>query len=425
MNSDKNNSLVVKKIALFAAGLLALGSCCSSENAEPGNPLSKWKPGYFDVHQISTGRGNVALMVLPDATTMMVDMGDLGDVSRKKQEIMPVMPDASRTAAQWAARYISRILDEVGRDKVDYALITHFDTDHVGAWYMKDSVLTRSGFAEIEDLIHIEKLVDRGHSYPDAEALKKRANNLVAHHLEYLEYRKSKGLKYEKFVVGSSGQFRLLFSPEKYPDFRIQNIYANGQLWTGNGLETIDLVPGEGDEKVANEKKMNENRNSCTINISYGDFDYHNGGDIQGVKPNSPDQWLNIEKSVGEFIKEVDVAVANHHSFSDAMFAPFLEITNPQVCIIPVWDFYHPQPRPLNDMLRAGISDKERDIFSAGLVKSNRTRLAEDGEKIHPSGHIVLRVYKGGKKFQIFVLDDTTAETPTIIYKSDIYTSRN
>jgi hypothetical protein len=364
-------------------------------------------------------------MVLPDATTMMVDMGDLGDVSKKKKEIMPVMPNASKTAAQWAAKYISRVLDEIGRDKVDYALITHFDTDHVGAWYMKDGELTKSGFAEIEDMIHIEKLVDRGHTYPDADALKVRAGNLVTHHLEYLEYRKSKGLKYEKFVVGSSEQFRLLKSPQKYPEFKIQNIYASGQLWTGNGLETIDLVPGEGEEKLANEKKMNENRNSCTINISYGDFDYHNGGDIQGVKPNAPNQWLDIERKVGEFIKEVDVAVANHHSFSDAMFAPFLEITNPQVCIIPVWDYYHPQPRPLSNMLRAGVSDKERDIYSAGLVESNRTRLAEDGAKIHPSGHIVLRVYKGGKEFQVFVLDDTTTDTPTIIYKSPIYTSRN
>lgn len=414
----------MKKIILFAAGLLALSSCCF-EKAEQGDPLPKWKPGYFDVHQISTGRGNVALMVLPDATTMMVDMGDLGDVSKKKKEIMPIMPNASKTPAQWAAKYISRVLDEIGRDKVDYALITHFDTDHVGAWYIKDSVLTKSGFAEIEDLIHIEKLVDRGHTYPDAEALKKRAGNLVTHHLEYLKYRESKGLQYEKFVVGSSEQFRLLNSPDKYPDFRIQNIYASGQLWTGSGLETRDLVPGEGEEKVANEKKMNENRNSCTINISYGDFDYHNGGDIQGVKPNAPDKWLNIEKSVAEFIKEVDVAVANHHSFSDAMYAEFLEITNPQACIIPVWDFYHPQPGTLGNMLRAGISEKERDVFSAGLVKSNRIRLAEDGKKIHPSGHIVLRVYKGGKEFQIFVLDDTTTETPTIIYKSDIYTSRN
>ena len=415
----------MRKITLITACLLALGACCSVKKAEVGEQLPKWKPGYFDVHQISTGRGNVALMVLPDATTMMVDMGDLGDVSKKKQEIMPIMPNASKTPAQWAAGYISRVLDEIGREQVDYALITHFDTDHVGAYYMKDSVLTKSGFAEIEDMIHIEKLVDRGHTYPDAEALKKRAGNLVAHHLEYLKYRESKGLKYEKFVVGSSEQFKLLNSPAKYPDFKIQNIYASGQLWTGEGLETIDLVPGEGEEKFANEKKMNENRNSCTIKISYGDFDYHNGGDIQGVKPNSPDQWLNIEKSVAEFVKEVDVAVANHHSFSDAMFAPFLGITNPQVCIIPVWDFYHPQPRPLNDMLRAGISEKERDIYSAGLVKSNRTRLADDGAKIHPSGHVVLRVYKGGKEFQIFVLDDTTTEIPTIIYKSDIYTSRN
>jgi beta-lactamase superfamily II metal-dependent hydrolase len=416
----------MNKLTYFAAAaLLALGSCCCPKNAEIGDTLPEWKPGYFDVHQISTGRGNVALMVLPDATTMMVDMGDLGDVSNKKQEIMPIMPNASKTPAQWAAKYISRVLDEVGRDRVDMALVTHFDADHVGAYYMKDGVLTKSGFAEIEDLIHIEKLVDRGHTYPDAEALRVRAGNLVAHHLEYLKYRESKGLKYEKFVVGSSEQFKLLRSPKKYPDFKIQNIYANGQLWSGKGLETIDLVPGEGEQKRENEKYMNENRNSCTINISYGDFDYHNGGDIQGMKPDSPNQWLNTEKQVAEFIKEVDVAVANHHSYSDAMFSPFLEITNPQVCIIPVWDFYHPQPSTLSNMLRAGIEEKERDIFSAGLVHSNRLRLAEDGAKIHPSGHVVLRVYKGGKEFQVFVLDDTTTDTPTIIYKSELYKSRN
>lgn len=415
----------MRKITFITACLLSLGACCSVNKEGVGNPLPKWKPGYFDVHQISTGRGNVALMVLPDATTMMVDMGDLGPARETKKDIMPIMPNASKTPAQWAAKYITRILDEIGRDKVDYALITHFDTDHVGAYFMKDNVLTKSGFAEIEDLIHIEKLVDRGHTYPDAEALMKRSGNLVTHHLEYLKYRESKGLKYEKFVVGSSEQFNLLNAPKKYPDFKIQNIYASGQLWTGEGLETTDLVPGEGEEKLANEKMMNENRNSCTINISYGDFDYHSGGDIQGMKADAPNQWLNIEKTVGEFIKEVDVALANHHSFSDAMFGPFLEATNPQVCIIPGWDYHHPRPSSLSNMLRAGVSAKERDIYSAGLVESNRIRLAEDGAKIHPSGHIVLRVYKGGKEFQIFVLDDTTTETPTIIYRSEIYTSRN
>ena len=67
-----------------------------------------------------------------------------------------------------------------------------------------------------------------------------------------------------------------------------------------------------------------------------------------------------------------------------------------------------------------------RRLMNAILLGAGYTPvLAEDGKKIHPSGHIVLRVYKGGKEFQIFVLDDTTTETPTIIYKSDIYTSRN
>ena len=62
-------------------------------------------------------------------------------------------------------------------------------------------------------------------------------------------------------------------------------------------------------------------------------------------------------------------------------------------------------------------------VLAAGLGGSNRARLGEDGEKIKPDGHVVIRVYPGGDKFQVFVLNDRTSDFE-VIYKTDIINSR-
>ena len=44
--------------------------------AVPGfKVLPAWKPGILEIHQIATNRGNSALLLLPDGTTLMVDAG--------------------------------------------------------------------------------------------------------------------------------------------------------------------------------------------------------------------------------------------------------------------------------------------------------------------------------------------------------------
>ena len=398
--------------------MLLLSACCESSSLRP------WKEGYLDIHQISTGRGNASFMILPDGTTMMVDMGDMGNVSHFKQEIMPAVPSADKSPAQWVAQYVRHFSRPLGNDgKVDYMMITHYDSDHIG-------VLGECGVSELDSLLHIEKIVDRGYDYPTPEQAMSMNKWTLPGYLKTLEQRAARGLAYEKFVVGSDSQFALKCAPEKYKNFKIQNIYANGHLWTGEGLKTHDLVIGEGEEYAKNLKSMNENRLSCTINISYGDFDYHNGGDIQGSGPQSKRPWRNVEKFVGEFIGETDVVVANHHAYSDAMYEPFLKAVTPQVCIVPVWDYYHPQPSTLYNMLRCGIDgghpaarDSVSYVFSAGIVGSNRERLGDDGQLILPDGHIVVRVYEGGDRFQVFVLNDRSLDYE-IIYRTPVLESR-
>ena len=399
-------------VFLLAAGMM-------SESCSDGG-LAPWKEGYLDIHQISTGRGNATFMILPDGTTMMVDMGDLGDTSHFRQEVMPAVPSSERSPAQWVARYVRHFSRPLCNDgKIDYMLITHYDSDHIGAPGTK-------GVSELDSLLHIQKIVDRGYDYPTPEQVLAMNSWTLPDYLKTMESRAARGLGYEKFVVGSDSQFALVHQPRK--DFKIRNIYANGHLWTGDGLR--DIVIGEGDEYAENLKAMNENRLSCTINISYGDFDYHSGGDIQGSSANSTRPWRNVEKFVGEFIGETDVVLANHHAYSDAMYEPFLKAVTPQVCILPVWDYYHPQPSTLYNMLRSGtdaehlaVRDSVNYVFSAGIVGSNRERLAADGQLILPDGHVVVRVYEGGDRFQVFVLNDRSLDYE-IIYRTSVLVSK-
>ena len=404
----------MKKLYLVFVSALLVSACGGAD------VLAPWREGYLDIHQISTGRGNATFMILPDGTTMMVDMGDLGDTSHSRQEVMPAVPSSEKSPAQWVAKYVRHFSKPLSNDgKIDYMLITHYDSDHIGAPGTK-------GVSELDSLLHIEKIVDRGYDYPTPELALAMNRWTLPGYLRTMESRASRGLGYEKFVVGSDTQFALLHELRK--DFKIRNIYANGHLWTGDGLR--DIVIGEGDEYAENLKAMNENRLSCTINISYGDFDYHSGGDIQGSSANSTRPWRNVEKFVGEFIGETDVVLANHHAYSDAMYDPFLKAVTPQVCILPVWDYYHPQPSTLYNMLRGGIDDDHpavRDsvnyVFSAGIVGSNLERLAADGQLIMPDGHVVVRVYEGGDRFQVFVLNDRSLDYE-ISYRSPVLVSR-
>ena len=94
--------------------------------------LPEWQAGYLDIHQISTGRGNAAYLIFPDGTTMLLDAGDLG-VHTGTQEIMKAVPNDSKRPAEWIAQYIKHFsLPLKNNGAIDFALLTHFDTDHIG-----------------------------------------------------------------------------------------------------------------------------------------------------------------------------------------------------------------------------------------------------------------------------------------------------
>ena len=397
--------------------LSAIHSGCNREEPLPDGPVIEksyvddWQEGYLDIHQISTGRGNVAWMIMPDGTTMLVDMGDLG-ADNYQQEIMNPKPSASKSPAEWVARYIEHFSEPLEKGtKTDYAFITHFHGDHIGAF--DNTAISRPGLAyklhgitHLAELVDIDKIVDRGwpdYNYPTAEQVS-ASNGGLGNYRSFMTLRSENAKTNEKFVVGSDSQFPLKYDAASYPEFSVRNVAGNLDVWTGTGNATSHMSFSTTDE----------NEFSCAIRISYGDFSWYTGGDIKNAL---------TEDAIAKACGPTDVVVCNHHAYKDAMHSSFVSQMQARAYVIPVWDYYHPEAEPLRWMLSTDLYPGDRMVFAAGLVENNRIRLGENGEKIKPAGHIMIRVYEGGEAWQVFVLNDSSTDYE-IIYKTDILQSK-
>src|SRR5689334_8766978 len=106
----------VAALTLMCVAAASTGS--AQTRGEVGAPLPPWTPGTLDIHQVSTGRGNAALFIFPDGTTLLVDAGAAGGNSPETEP----HPDASRSPGAWIVRYIRRHLP-AGITDLDYAVI--------------------------------------------------------------------------------------------------------------------------------------------------------------------------------------------------------------------------------------------------------------------------------------------------------------
>lgn len=407
----------MSKMNICIALLVSLSSVCGCNRLEPfpddvqGIDISKfeypepWKEGYMDIHQISTGKGNAAFLILPDGTTMLVDMGDMG-ARTFSQEVMAPKPSAARKPAEWVARYIRHFSEPLNNDgRIDYALITHFHNDHIGtfdkaALTVQDRSYKLQGITHLAELLDIGSVIDRGwpdYAYPSLSQVNS-SNPGIENYKQFMDARAAAGKGNQKIEVGSDKQFVLLH--DKSYDFSVRNLAGNLQYWNGAAVRDYSLETND------------ENEYSIAIRISYGNFDWYTGGDIKNE---------GYETAVSKAAGPTDVVVCNHHAYSDAMHVQFVKNMDATAWVIPVWDYYHPQPAPLERMLTP-TDGGEKMVFSAGLVESNRFRLGENGNKIK-SGHIMVRVYGGGSSYQIFVLNDSD-EYYEILDKTEILKSR-
>ncbi|MGI6136136.1 MAG: ComEC/Rec2 family competence protein [Petrimonas mucosa] len=380
---------------------------CISSSHEIGKPYRGWKEGEFDIHHIYTGRGESNFLIFPDGTSMLIDAGDWDPKDYDK--MCELLPDSSRRSGEWIARYILRV-NPSGKE-VDYLLISHFHNDHTGDSFNPapttegrnpDYVLT--GIAEVGEYIRFKKVIDRG--FPDYQYPLPIEDPDVDNYRAFINWKiRNEGLIPESFDIGSSSQITLLKEKERYSGlFQVQNLAANGRIWTGNGGETINFY----DLNPANrEGWQNENSKSIGIKINYGPFSYFTAGDLSDNLLDEEGNSINLENEIAKVCGPVVVCKANHHAYKDAMTEGFLKQIDASAYIIPVWDHEHIQPVIMERMASYSPHSENPTIYPTRFPDHLREKYGNEAwidSVCQEGGHIVVKAYDKGTKYKIYVL---------------------
>ena len=120
---------------------------------------------------------------------------------------------------------------------------------------------------------------------------------------------------------------------------------------------------------------------------------------------------------------KVDVAKANHHGYYETCNGFFLNTVSPDVMIIDARSQNHPVPTTMTRMTDPLVWPGKGEFYIT--VDQPCKKLGEElWSHFKPWGHIVVRVYEGGKEYQVFVLDADSLDYH-IIYTSDIKKAGN
>ncbi|MEQ9308170.1 MAG: MBL fold metallo-hydrolase [Balneolaceae bacterium] len=379
-----------------------------------GDPLPKWTPGTLDIHEIATGRGASTFFMLPDGTTMLFDAGEFTETNQvwRIPRYVDAKPDESRTSSEWITRYIERVLEHGPTKQIDYAMPSHFHWDHMGqvtdsSPKAKQGDYFLTGFTMIGEYVPIKTMLDRG--WPDYDYLTDPNDRSLLNYRKFIDWQvKNNSMNAVRFIPGRNDQIVLKHQPEKYPGFTVQNIAANGEVWTGVSTNTKNNFPPLEDLNPSN--YPNENISSLALRMSYGSFDYFTGGDIAGIALEGKPAFYDVETPIAQAVGPVEVSVLNHHGYIDSQNAFFVETLRPQVWIIPVWDSAHPSPMVYKRLLSEFLYTGKRDIFATSMHEANKLVVVGLDELASDNGHIVVRVSPGGKTFHVLVLDNSNEE---------------
>jgi hypothetical protein len=389
----------------YRAAILFLAFVATTSAQAPaiGAPLPRWTPGTLDIHQISTGRGNSALFILPDATTLLVDAGAAGDGIPETDP----HPDASRSPGEWIARYVKRHVPDSAAG-LDYALITHFHADHFGqvlatSPLSADGTYRLFGITQVGETIPIHTLLDRG--WPDYAYPTPLNDSSMANYRRFLESQRKRGMSVARFQPGSRTQISLRHDAKQYPAFEVGNVIGNGTVWTGRGDSTRALFPPLA--SIPKDDWPNENMCSLGFRISYGPFRYFTGGDLPGTPDPGLPAWHSLESGVADAIGRVDVHVVNQHGSMGEESEPFLRALASSVLIIPSWAPSHPAPDVLKRIVNSRLAPASRSVFVTDMRAAARTVIGQRANALAgPPGHIVVRVEPGGARYWVIVLSN-------------------
>lgn len=376
--------------------------------------LPPWQEGYFDIHHISTGKGECQFLVFPDGTTMVIDCGDMTGQGRGWAHSR-ALPGNALSPAKWAARYIDTFSPKPG--ELDYVVVSHFHDDHMGhksASFEGPDGYRLCGITELAEYEKFGTLVDRGYptyDFPSVEKVEKQCT-MMKDYKKFVALKVRSGMRAERFKTGTHKQFRT--HSGKW-DFDVWNVASNLKV-TAGGRKVKDMHT-KGDDPL----RFDENMFSSVMLFRYGAFKYYSGGDLPGGNLPALKFDRDFESLVAPVVGRCNVVKADHHGYRDSMNPYFLWTTAPDVIVVDAAEASHP---------RAETVQRVTDPLGRGkrlLYTTSEAGRAKMGEElwcgISGTGHIVIRVFPRGDRYKLYVLDATSADYP-ILYESEFLESK-
>jgi hypothetical protein len=257
---------------------------------------------------------------------------------------------------------------------------------------------------DVAEILPIGTLIDRG--YPDYRNPPPWPVSGPANYLAFVAARRATGERNESARVGSTDQIRLLTDAGRYPGFGVRVLAANGVVWTGESNGTKSMVPPLQTLAVAD--YPDENMCSIALRVSYGKFVFYTGGDLHCDTRYGKQPWRDVETPATRACGQVDVAVADHHGYFDAVGVDSVTALQPRIWLVPAWHITHLNIAVLDRMLSPSLYAGPRDVFVTNLMPA--TALVDRRflpQVASTEGHILIRVFAGGTKFLVVIIKNT------------------
>jgi len=257
-----------------------------------------------------------------------------------------------------------------------------------------------TGVTDVAEVIPVGTVIDRG--YPDYSYPTRWSAGFARNYFAFIAAREKAGESCERIRVGEDDQIRLGHMAAKYPNFRIRNISGNGATWTGQGSDSTTALPPL--DRLQPKDYPDENMCSISLLVSYGKFDYFTGGDLHCDTRFGAEAWRDVETPAARAAGPVEVALANHHGYFDAVGAESVRALQPRVWVVPVWHITHLNMAVLERMLSERLYGGARDVFATDLLPATALMNERFMSKVaSSSGHVVVRVEPGGDEFRVYV----------------------
>jgi len=258
-------------------------------------PNALQKRNITDIIFLDVGQGDGAFIRFPDGRTMLVDAG-----FRSRREDM-------------GERVIVPVLNHFGVDKIDWLVMSHPHSDHIG------------GIETILETIKVDTVLDTYINY--SSWTYKRLLTLFDEN-DIIRIKPSPG----EVKSLSAGMSALFFSPD--------SLYANAQ--------------------------SNVNNASIVFNLMIGEKSFLFTGDLE-------DEGDHVLSQFGSYLRSNVLKVAHHGSITSST-PPFIKEVNPEYAIVSVGEgnkFRHPSATVMDRFTDLNIQIKRTDLLGAIWFKTN------------------------------------------------------